>query len=403
MKRRIHTACKHYDDGAKCLRARKALGAPPMKVIIAGGSIAGLAAALTLDCTGHDVEIYERSATPLRGQGGGVAVLRRMMAFLEHHGHQCRDMISVPTHRRRWIDRDGTVIRDEPEMLPFSSWDAVYRSLCSMLPRERIRYGHSITGFSQDAVGVDVHLDDRTVRADVLIAADGSGSSLRSRIFPGYAPSFAGYVAWRGIVDEADFDADAIAMLVENMTLHKAHGELFMAFLIPALDGSLAPRTRRFNWIWYRNEADPHALRGHLTDRAGVVHHASIHPGELSDASVSALRQLATEHLPAVFSQLVMATRGPFIQAIFDALSPDFVAGRVVLVGDAACTVRPHTASGTSKAAHDAVSLAQALAPDASDVVERLTHWSEVRRAEVASLLSKGPQLAASFGLGKPL
>ncbi|SMG60447.1 FAD binding domain-containing protein [Paraburkholderia susongensis] len=373
-----------------------------MKIIIAGGSIAGLAAALTLDCTGHEVEIYERSATPLRGQGGGVAVLRRMMAFLEQHGHHCRETISVPTHRRRWIDRDGALTRDEPEMLPFSSWDAVYRSLCSMLPRERIRYGQAITGFHQDSEYVDVRIDGRTVRADVLIAADGTGSGLRSQLFPGYTPSFAGYIAWRGIIDEADFDAETIATLVENMTLHKAPGELFMAFLIPALDGSLTPGTRRFNWLWYRNEADTQALRRHLTDRAGTVHHASIHPGQLSDDSVSTLRRLASERLPSVFAQLVLATRAPFVQAIFDALSPDFAVGRVVLTGDAACTVRPHTASGTSKAAHDAVSLAQALSPDATDVVQRLAAWSTQRRAEVTSLLEKGPQLAASFGLGKP-
>ncbi|KAG8153778.1 FAD binding domain-containing protein [Burkholderia catarinensis] len=374
-----------------------------MKVVIAGGSIAGLATALTLDCIGHDVAIYERSPTPLRGQGGGVAVLRRMMAFLEQHGHHCRDMISVPTRRRRWIDRDGTVIRDEPEMLPFSSWDAVYRSLCGTLPQGRIHYGRSVTGFVQDAEGVDVHLGDQRIRADVLIAADGTGSGLRAQIFPGHAPSFAGYVAWRGIVDEADFDPDAIAALVENMTLHKAPGELFMAFLIPALDGSLEPGARRFNWLWYRNEFDATALRSHLTDRDGTIHHASIHPGQLSDTSVSTLRQLAGERLPALLSQLVLATRAPFVQAIYDALSPDFVQGRVALVGDAACTVRPHTASGTSKAAGDAVSLAESLPANTIDVARQLARWSKDRRAEVTSLLQKGPELANSFGLGKSL
>ncbi|RQZ66807.1 FAD-dependent monooxygenase [Burkholderia sp. Bp9004] len=371
-----------------------------MKIVIAGGSIAGLAAALTLDCIGHDVTVCERSRTPLRGQGGGVAVLRRMMSFLEQHGRHCRQMISVPAHRRRWIDRDGIVTRDEPEMLPFSSWDAVYRSLCETLPRGRIHYGRTVTGFDQDADGVDVHVDDERIRADVLIAADGSGSNLRARIFPGYTPSFAGYLAWRGIVDEADFDAAAIASLVENMTLHKAPGELFMAFLIPALDGSLAPGARRFNWLWYRNEADPDALRRHLTDRNGNVHHASVHPGQLADDTVATLRQLAVERLPASLSQLVLATRAPFNQAIFDALSPGFVDGRVALIGDAACTVRPHTASGTSKAASDAVSLAEALPADATDVVERLAQWSTRRREEVTSLLDKGPQLAAAFGLG---
>ncbi|KVC20411.1 hypothetical protein WI69_08820 [Burkholderia diffusa] len=374
-----------------------------MKIIIAGGSIAGLAAALTLDCIGHDVTVYERSPSPLRGQGGGVAVLRPMMAFLEQHGRHCRQMISVPTHRRRWIDRDGSVTRDEPEMLPFSSWDAVYRSLCETLPHGRIRYGRTVSGFDQDADGVDVHLGDERIRADLLIAADGAGSTLRTRLFPGYAPSFAGYLAWRGIVDEADFDAAAIAPLVENMTLHKAPGELFMAFLIPALDGSLAPGARRFNWLWYRNETDRAALRRHLTDRDGNVHHASVRPGMLADEAVRTLRQLADERLPASLSQLVRATRAPFNQAIVDALSPGFVEGRVALIGDAACTVRPHTASGTSKAASDAVSLAEALPADASDVVERLAQWSVRRREEVTALLEKGPQLAASFGLGTPL
>ncbi|KWN13487.1 hypothetical protein WT83_18980 [Burkholderia territorii] len=373
-----------------------------MKIVIAGGSIAGLSAALTLDCIGHDVTVCERSPVPLRGQGGGVAVLRRMMAFLEQHGHHCRRTMSVPTHRRRWIDRDGALTRDEPEILPFSSWDAVYRSLCATLPPGRIRYGSAVTGFAQDAEGVDVHLDGERLRADVLIAADGTGSRLRAWLFPGYAPSFAGYLAWRGIVDEADFDADAIATLVENMTLHNAPGELFMAFLIPGLDGSLEPGTRRFNWLWYRNETDPDALRRHLTDRAGHVHHASIPPGQLADEAVAMLRRLAADRLPATLSQLVLATRAPFVQAIFDALSPGFADGRVALVGDAACTVRPHTASGTSKAAHDAVSLAESLPADAPDVVQRLARWSAQRRTEVMSLLEKGPQLAASFGLGTP-
>ncbi|WP_269115015.1 hypothetical protein [Burkholderia territorii] len=64
--------------------------------------------------------------------------------------------------------------------------------------------------------------------------------------------------------------------------------------------------------------------------------------------------------------------------------------------------MRPHTASGTSKAAHDAVSLAESLPADAPDVVQRLARWSAQRRTQVMSLLEKGPQLAASFGLGTP-
>lgn len=96
------------------------------------------------------------------------------------------------------------------------------------------------------------------------------------------------------------------------------------------------------------------------------------------------------------------ATDAPFLQAISDVLSPSFAHGRIALVGDAACTLRPHTASGTSKAADDAVSLAQALGASAPDVAALLVDWAAARRAAVEPLLLKGLRLAQSFGLGTP-
>jgi 2-polyprenyl-6-methoxyphenol hydroxylase-like FAD-dependent oxidoreductase len=208
--------------------------------------------------------------------------------------------------------------------------------------------------------------------------------------------------AWRGVVEESAFDHADIAELIENMTLFQAPGELFMTFLIPALDGSLEPGKRRFNWLWYRNEADASAIDAFLTGRDGRRHHASVAPGELSAQSLTHLQRAALDGLPGTLSQLVCATGAPFMQAISDALSPSFAKGRIALVGDAACTLRPHTGSGTSKAAGDAVSLAQALSEPAQDVVQVLAHWATARRAAVEPLLLKGPRLAQSFGLGSP-
>lgn len=179
--------------------------------------------------------------------------------------------------------------------------------------------------------------------------------------------------------------------------------ELFMAFLIPAPDGSLTPGTRRFNWLWYRNELDASELARHLTDSTGRVHYASVGPGQLAATSLAELRSLAQVHLPAGLSQLVLATSTPFVQAIFDALSPGFVEGRVPLIGDAACTLRPHTGSGTSKAADDAVSLADALASSNGGVVRQLVDWAMARRVAIQPLLQKRPQLAAGSGLGNAL
>jgi 2-polyprenyl-6-methoxyphenol hydroxylase-like FAD-dependent oxidoreductase len=376
-----------------------------MKIAIAGGSIAGLACALTLTCTGHDVHVYERSAGPLRGRGGGVVVLRQMLRFLEQHGHRTRAMLAVPTHRRRWIDIDGNVTRDDPELLPFSSWDAVYRSLCSMLPSGALHYGRNVTSVAEDADGVEIRFDDGAapVRAGILIAADGTGSRLRSMLFPGNASSYAGYIAWRGVVSESAFNRVDVVDLIENMTLYRSDAELFMTFLIPALNGSLESGMRRFNWLWYRNEPDESSIGAFLTGRDGQRHHASVAPGELSEQSLAYLHRAALDGLPRTLSRLVAATDAPFLQAISDALSPSFAKGRIALVGDAACTLRPHTGSGTSKSADDAVSLAEALATVSdTDVVQVLDRWAAMRRGAVEPLLLKGPRLAQSFGLGYP-
>jgi 2-polyprenyl-6-methoxyphenol hydroxylase-like FAD-dependent oxidoreductase len=373
-----------------------------MKVIIAGGSIAGLASALTLSCIGHDVHVYERSDKPLRGRGGGVVVLRHMLKFLEQHGHTTQQMISVPTILRRRIDISGVVLSEERETLPFSSWDTVYRSLCAMLPIDRISYGQEVTGFTECSDGIQVHLNnERSLNADVLIAADGGGSRTRAKLFPQHESQFAGYVAWRGIVDESAFSPMEIETLVNNFTMFRVPGQMFMAFLIPGLDGALEPGRRRINWLWYRNEPDSEAMRRHLTDTHGYLHHASVSPGHLSPESIEELSELAAGCLPEVFQQLVRETRAPFFQSIFDALSPGFAVGRIALVGDAACMVRPHTGSGTSKAADDAVSLAEAFANDANaDISKTLESWASNRRSALAHLLERGPELAASFGLG---
>lgn len=329
-------------------------------------------------------------------------MLRHMMKFLEQHGHYTQKMISVPTILRRRIDVNGNVLTEEPENLPFSSWDTVYRSLCAMLSKDKISYGREVIGFTEHDDAIEIDIDGgESVRADILLAADGVGSRTRAKLFPHYESRFAGYVAWRGIVDESAFSPLEVEALVNNFTLFRDPGHMFMAFLIPGLDGSLEPGRRRFNWLWYRNETDVAAMHRHLTDDHGHRHHASISPGHLSAESFQELCELATRHLPAILQQLVRETRAPFFQSIFDALSPSFSVGRIALIGDAACTVRPHTASGTSKAADDAVALAEALSGDTElHVKEVLALWAANRRDAVGRLLAKGPELAASFGLG---
>ena len=54
-------------------------------------------------------------------------------------------------------------------------------------------------------------------------------------------------------------------------------------------------------------------------------------------------------------------TPQPFLQPIFDVETTRMAVGRVAIIGDAAFLARPHVAAGVTKAAEDAMALANAL------------------------------------------
>jgi 2-polyprenyl-6-methoxyphenol hydroxylase-like FAD-dependent oxidoreductase len=72
-------------------------------------------------------------------------------------------------------------------------------------------------------------------------------------------------------------------------------------------------------------------------------------------------KDFANKVLPPQFAEVVNKTTRPFVQVITDVLSPraSFFDGKVLLIGDALCGVRPHTASSVNQAALHANLLGQ--------------------------------------------
>jgi 2-polyprenyl-6-methoxyphenol hydroxylase-like FAD-dependent oxidoreductase len=134
-----------------------------------------------------------------------------------------------------------------------------------------------------------------------------------------------------------------------------------LVYLIPGEGADARPGHRRLNWVWYVG-AEGEELDRLLTDRDGHRHRSSLPPGLASPATVDALRRRAGRELHPILAELVEVTADPFVQTIVDVTVPRTVFGRVMLVGDAAFVVRPHTAGAAAKAAHDAWVLGRSLA-----------------------------------------
>jgi 2-polyprenyl-6-methoxyphenol hydroxylase-like FAD-dependent oxidoreductase len=196
----------------------------------------------------------------------------------------------------------------------------------------------------------------------MLIAADGANSHLRRRFLPTVAPRYAGYVAWRGTIDEVNASPRLVSFLDDTFTFCEARsGGHMLVYFIPGDGADATLGRRRINWVWYVRAGEAELAR-FLTDKDGRRHHASLTQGMASAALLAEMSALAHEEVHPIFAELVAATPDAFVQTIVDVIVPQTVFGRVMLLGDAAFVVRPHTAGATAKAAHDAWVLGRSLA-----------------------------------------
>jgi 2-polyprenyl-6-methoxyphenol hydroxylase-like FAD-dependent oxidoreductase len=148
------------------------------------------------------------------------------------------------------------------------------------------------------------------------------------------------------------------------------------------------------NWVWYRRLSYD-KLPELFLSRDGTQRDGSLPPGAMRDAYRSELVDAARNLLAPTLAALVDATHAPFAQAIRDLVVERMVFGRAVLLGDAACLVRPHTAAGVAKAADNAVGLAEAMQAFARGTAfdAALSRWERDQQKINASLSALGISL----------
>ncbi|MFP4439978.1 MAG: FAD-dependent monooxygenase [Chloroflexaceae bacterium] len=307
-----------------------------MQILIIGGGIGGLAAAIALQQIGLAVTVFERTPE-LREVGAGLSLWPNAVKSLDKLGlgGPLRAM-GVPNGSagiRAW---DGTPLVQLSASTLEQTFGAptivVHRADLQTLLRkalvpDTLRLGWECTGLRQDAEGVTARFaDGQAVRGDLLIGADGIRSITRTQILGEQPLRYAGYTAWRGV---AHFAHDQL-LLGETW----GRGTRF----------GIAPLNQeRVYWFATRN-----APAGSAAAPAG-------HKAEL-------LRHFRGWHdpIPAVIAATDTAAILP--NDIYD-LQPlkRWGHGRVTLLGDVAHAMTPNLGQGACQALEDAVALAAGL------------------------------------------
>jgi 2-polyprenyl-6-methoxyphenol hydroxylase-like FAD-dependent oxidoreductase len=349
-----------------------------LRVAVAGGSLGGLCAGVALHGQGASVDIFERNPGEMETRGAGIVVQRELTSLLQRHG--APPLPTTSCRGRRYLDPDGGSGTTQSMPQHFTSWEAIYLTLRAVFPDAHYHTGAALEGFENVNETAFVNITGHgQITADLLICADGAQSETRRRLLPQVQPHYAGYIAWRGTVDEALARPDLVAFFDDTFTFSEAlSGGHILVYFIPGAKADASEGHRQLNWVWYVHATDDE-LKELLTDRQGQLHHNSLPIGGATVQTTVKLRTSARREVHPRMAELIEATEQPFIQKIVDVVVPRSVFGRVCLVGDAAFVVRPHTAGATAKAATDATLLADTLREAKGDIKEALLSFQSVQ------------------------
>jgi 2-polyprenyl-6-methoxyphenol hydroxylase-like FAD-dependent oxidoreductase len=272
--------------------------------------------------------------------------------------------LGVSIDGRVALDAQGNEVAEKAMPQVLTSWSRLYEILRALLPAERYVQGLTVQSITTASEAVTVQASGvqggTQWRADLAIASDGIRSAVRQQFAPQIQPVYAGYVAWRGVCDEAVLSRHTRETVFEKFGFGLPSGEQIIGYPVAGAGNATQPGHRAYNFVWYRPAVDA-PLKALLTDADGHYHPGGIAPNKVAWQQIAAMRQYARKLLAPQFAEMIEKTAMPFLQPIFDVASEQIAFDRVALMGDASFVARPHIGMGVTKAAQDAVALCDAI------------------------------------------
>jgi 2-polyprenyl-6-methoxyphenol hydroxylase-like FAD-dependent oxidoreductase len=357
----------------------------PIRCIVAGGSLVGLSTAIALSGLGFAVTVDERSPARAVDGGGGLGVdvdlLREVTGIGEdppvQHG----------------IDRDTTAWH------LLQSWLEEHASRrAGVTVRRGIDVISATTGGEKSTVVTNAGSDD----ADLVIGADGAGSTVRASVDPGHPDArYAGVLLWRALVDESVMPP-GVALPADGEPSREMYAGPYrlVTYLVPGAAGETAVGRRRLNMVWY----DPQQRE--LLHAAGLLDgdtvRGSLAPGALPDNVRKRLAAYASASWPSPWREalgLALETGGVFGTPIVHYRPTRLVNGRVALAGDAAHAASPMVGGGFREGLYDVRALSETMSGITSprEVAGALVRYQRRRLGPAVAHVSRSERATAAY------
>jgi salicylate hydroxylase len=348
------------------------------KIIVIGGGIGGLAAALALARLGAVVTVLEQTAE-ISDMGAGLQISPNGFVVLDALGLRDavvdRSMAATSVVLRNYSNSAIVATLDVSPQTGEQNYHFIHRAdlVACLLSAARqagvqVRLQHKVKQVQTSVIPQVVLTNGATMMADLVVGADGLHSCLRPVLNRPAAPRFTGQVAWRALVPR---QSHALA----QVQLYMGPGRHLVTY--PLRGGQLVNVVavqERANWAadGWQHRDDPQNLRRAFADFSPDVQ--------------KLLRSVDNLHLWGLF-------RHPVAQ--------NWYQDHAVLLGDAAHPTLPFLAQGANMALEDAWVLADCLA-NAETTSGALARYQKRREGRVRRVIAVSGRNAWKYHLRLP-